>query len=187
MRGDEAELYRTLSPHVLRTVRSQVQTSSENIEDACHFAWLAFLRRSDDVERATARSWVTTTAIHEAYKLIKKQQRTASLDQVLESGLEPADTTPTAKPTRRAERREQIDLVQQLPDRQRRIVLLQAAGLSHAEIAHATGDTERTVQRQLYRARHSLAQLARTDSSPQRRLGIPPLSIRDQSAPVRKL
>jgi RNA polymerase sigma factor (sigma-70 family) len=188
MQGDEAELYRTLSPRVLRTVRRQVQTSVENVEDACHFAWAAFLRHTDHIAHEKTLSWITTTAIHEAYKLINKQQRVASLEQALHAGIEPADRTTTARPVERAELVEQLHLVRRLPDRQRRIVLLQAAGLTHAEIAHATGDTERTIQRQLQRARHTLNSLTRTaPTATTQGLRIASLSTRGPEPPVRRL
>jgi len=159
MRGDEAELYRTLSHRVLRLVRGQVRTTPENVEDACHFAWVAFLRRTDDVARDAALSWLTRTAIHETYKLIARQQRATSLEQALEAGPEPTAPTHASEPSELAQQHEQLELVRQLPKRQQRMVLLQAAGLSHAEIAATTGDTERMIQRQLYRARHTLARL----------------------------
>lgn len=40
--------------------------------------------------------------------------------------------------------------------REWRIVGLHAAGLSYTEVSRATGDSERTVQRQLIRGRHKL-------------------------------
>jgi len=164
MIGDEAELYRTLSAPVLQRVRQRVRTSPENIEDACHFAWVAFLRRSDEVARGAALAWLTTTAVHEAYKLISRGQRAGSLERALETGLEPP--APQRGPPEHAQDHEQLELLRQLPDRQQRIVILRAAGLNHAEISRATGDTERTVQRQLYRARATLAQLQQPGSTP---------------------
>jgi RNA polymerase sigma factor (sigma-70 family) len=188
MRGDEADLYRSLSPRVLRLVRAQVRTSTENIEDACHFAWVAFLRRSDDVAREGALTWLTRTAIHETYKLIAREQRAASLDQALEVGFDPAADSESSEPVDRAQQREQLALVRQLPDRQQRIVLLQAAGLSHGEIARVTGDTERTVQRQLYRARNTLAGLEWAEPA-QRRAArvIRPPPTRGATVPKRTL
>ena len=43
-----------------------------------------------------------------------------------------------------------------LPARQRRLLALQAFGLSYAEIAQREGCTPRTVERQLLRARRAL-------------------------------
>ncbi len=157
MVGDEAELYRALSPRVLQLVARRVRTSPENIEDACHFAWVAFLRRSGDVSRDATLAWLTTTAVHEACKLIKREQRADSLDQTLEDARDPRARG--HGPAGCAEDHEQLALLHQLPARQRRVLVLQAAGLSHAEIAQATGDTGRTVERQLHRARRTLVHL----------------------------
>ena len=43
-----------------------------------------------------------------------------------------------------------------LPERQRRLIALQAIGCSYAELAALTGDTPRTVDRQLARAKRRL-------------------------------
>ena len=43
-----------------------------------------------------------------------------------------------------------------LTGRERRLLGLQAAGYSYREISRATGDTVRTVERQLWRARRKL-------------------------------
>ena len=58
------------------------------------------------------------------------------------------------------EDREQLKLVRQLPERQQRILWLQGLGLSYEEIAAYTGDTPRTVQRQLLRGRRRIRELA---------------------------
>ena len=58
------------------------------------------------------------------------------------------------------EDREQLKLIRQLPERQQRILWLHALGLSYEEIAAYTGDTPRTVERQLLRGRSRLRELA---------------------------
>lgn len=58
-----------------------------------------------------------------------------------------------------AEAREALGLIAQLPERQQRIAALAVTGLSREEIAEVTGDTLRTVDRQLYRARAKLRDL----------------------------
>jgi DNA-directed RNA polymerase specialized sigma24 family protein len=47
-----------------------------------------------------------------------------------------------------------------LPERRRRLIWLQGLGFSYAEMAGVTGDSPRTVERQLRRARQELADLA---------------------------
>ena len=49
--------------------------------------------------------------------------------------------------------REALRAVAELPERQRHLLARQAAGLSHDELAADTGDSSRTIDRQLGRAR----------------------------------
>lgn len=49
-----------------------------------------------------------------------------------------------------------LEELRSLPERQRRILLLFAFGFTYVEIAERTGDTVRTVERQLCRARQGL-------------------------------
>ena len=59
-----------------------------------------------------------------------------------------------------AEQKSRLDSIQALPERQRRLLWLQGLGLSYREMAGETGMTRRTVERQLIRARSSLAKEA---------------------------
>src|SRR5205823_2013588 len=61
-------------------------------------------------------------------------------------------------PAERAELRDRLGELQLLSERQRRLVWLRAAGLSHVEMAAFTGDTLRTVQRQIARASERMRQ-----------------------------
>ena len=58
------------------------------------------------------------------------------------------------------EDRERLRLMRLLPERQQRILWLHALGLSYQEIAAYTGDTTRTVERQLLRGRARIRALA---------------------------
>ena len=55
------------------------------------------------------------------------------------------------------EQKHRLESIRALPERQRRLVWLQGLGLSYREMAGETGMTRRTVERQLMRARSSLA------------------------------
>jgi RNA polymerase sigma factor (sigma-70 family) len=146
MIGDEAELYRTLAPRLERIVRGQVRAPSEVVEDACHHAWTSFINHSESVGRDTALAWLVKTATRQAWKLNTRERREASLEAVAE----PLSQLPG--PDERVELRERLAELGGLPERQRRLVWLRAAGLSHVEMSAYTGDTVRTVQRQLLRA-----------------------------------
>jgi RNA polymerase sigma factor (sigma-70 family) len=161
MVGDEAELYRTLAPRLERIVRGEVRAPGEVVEDACHHAWTNFINHSETVERDTALAWLVKTAVRQAWKLNSRERREASL----EAAAEPLSQLPG--PDERVELRERLAELGRLPERQRRLVWLRAAGLSHIEMAAYTGDTVRTVQRQLLRAtdrmRELLAERARAE------------------------
>jgi len=55
------------------------------------------------------------------------------------------------------EQKDRLESIRLLPERQRQLVWLQGLGLSYREMAGETGMTRRTVERQLMRARSSLA------------------------------
>jgi DNA-directed RNA polymerase specialized sigma24 family protein len=52
--------------------------------------------------------------------------------------------------------RDQLSLVERLPERKRRILVLHSVGYSYEEVGAITGDTPRTVERQLRRAKRLL-------------------------------
>jgi RNA polymerase sigma factor (sigma-70 family) len=153
-RGDEAELYQRHHRALVRSVARSVNASGEVIEDACHTAWLILLRRQPDRDRVFG--WLRTVAIHEAYRLSGIERRDARLDAAVSSGAAVVGTDRVADA--RACLDELLDArvalarVAALPPRRRRLFALQIAGLSYAETATVTGDSVRTVDRQLRRA-----------------------------------
>lgn len=164
--GDIAELYRSLSGRVEQIVRRDVKAPDPVIEDACQFAWSRFVHHRDRVRRETALPWLVRTAVHEAFKLIRRDNRELSLDAALEttSGSALDDGLPlcvrTPAPEELLEHRERLAEIRRLPERQQRLLWLHAAGLSYAEMARYEGYTLRTVERQLLRAKHRLGREA---------------------------
>lgn len=159
VRGHEVELYEAHATRLLRIVAYHVRTTPENVEDACHFAWATLIRHADRVQRDAALTWLTVTATRYAYRLHRRQGRDVSLEAILEEGRPGAETPTNLAPERQVELRQELDLTQQLPCRERRMLWLQAAGLSYAEIADCTGASTRTVERQILRARRRLMEL----------------------------
>jgi RNA polymerase sigma factor (sigma-70 family) len=159
--GDVSELYRVLSGRVEQIVRLDVSAPDPVIEDACQFAWTRLVHHRHRVRRDSALPWLVKTAVHEAFKLIRRESRELSLDAVLdqcEPGLdEPAALSVRAPaPEDLIEQRERLAVIRRLPERQQRLLWLQAAGLSYAEMAAHEGSTLRTVERQLLRAKRGL-------------------------------
>lgn len=159
MLGDEAQLYRALAAKLERTVGVQVHAPREVIEDACHHAWAQLINHGDAVNRDTAFSWLATTAVRHAWKLSRREHRELSLEATADELGELSIPSPAPGPPERLEFREQLGHLAELPERQRRFIWLQAAGLTYVEMAAYTGDTVRTVDRQIVRATERIRQL----------------------------
>jgi len=161
MVADVGALYRVLAPRLEQTVRHQVRAPVAVVEDACQFAWYRLVCHAHRVEQETALAWLVTTAVHEALKLTRRDQRELSLDEQVDRHGELNVPANVPGPHERAEWREQLELLRRLPLRQQRLLWLQAAGLSYGEIAaRQPGLTERTVERQIHRGRSRLRSAA---------------------------
>lgn len=165
-RSTEAQLYDAYAERLLRIVGSQVRTAHENVEDACHFAWAKYLSHADHVDPGAARVWLMRTAIRQAWKLDGRQRRDASLEAAADDGGELPMPSRLPGPAERAEHRDRLHQLTQLSERQQRLVWLQAAGLSYVEMAAYTGDSVRTVERQVLRAIHRVRELQDERSQP---------------------
>jgi RNA polymerase sigma factor (sigma-70 family) len=159
--GDVGELYGSLAGRLEQIVRLDVRASDAVIEDACQFAWYRLLQHSHRVQRETAMAWLARTAVHEAFKLVRRDRRELSLEAVLADGGQAAFAIAPATPQELLEYRERIRELRRLPKRQQRVVWLQAFGLSYVEMAAHEGCTRRTVDRQLQRARAGLRDRSR--------------------------
>jgi RNA polymerase sigma factor (sigma-70 family) len=127
------------------------------IEDACQTAWSRLIRHSERVRGEAALSWLATTAVREAWRLTRRDAREVSLDAELERTEEMSLACRVQGPAELFELRERLAEVEHLPERQQRLVWMRAVGMSYVEMAEGTGDTKRTVERQLLRARRRLA------------------------------
>jgi RNA polymerase sigma factor (sigma-70 family) len=154
--GDVGELYRTLSRRLEQLVTLNVRAPDSVIEDACQFAWTRLVHHRDRVRRETALPWLVTTAVHEAFKLVRRGGRELSLDTALEHGGESAVRVRAPGPDELFEYRERLAEVRRLPQRQQRLLWLHAAGLTYAEMAVHEDCSERTVERQLLRAKQGI-------------------------------
>jgi RNA polymerase sigma factor (sigma-70 family) len=155
---DVAALYADGANHVREIVRREVRATEPVIEDACQIAWARFVDQRSRVARDSAIAWLATTAIHEARRTVRRGQRWCSLDALLDEfddlpGI--VGTAPSAAEV--AALRLRLGALRSLSHRQRRLVWLAGLGLSYGEIGAATGDSVRTVERQLGRARRRLA------------------------------
>jgi RNA polymerase sigma factor (sigma-70 family) len=156
MLGDIDGLYVALADRLERIVRMDVRASDAVIEDACQFAWSRLVHHVGRVRSESALTWLARTAIHEAFKLIRRDGRELSLELAADEspGLILAAVSPG--PDELIEQRERLDSLRHLPERQQRMLWLQGIGLSYADIARDTGCTTRTVERQLLRAKQAM-------------------------------
>jgi RNA polymerase sigma factor (sigma-70 family) len=150
------ELYGALSRRLERIVRLDVSAPEPVIEDACQFAWSRLVHHSGRVRRDSALTWLARTAVHEAFKLIRRDGRDLSLDEAADATGEWPVVSTAPGPDELLEQRQRLEQIATLPERQQRLLWLHGVGLSYAEIAASTGCTARTVERQLKRARRTM-------------------------------
>jgi DNA-directed RNA polymerase specialized sigma24 family protein len=80
MVADVGERYGELALRVERMVQRDVRAPVPVIEDACQFAWSRLVCHAHRVEHGTALTWLARTAVHEALKLTRREQRELSLE-----------------------------------------------------------------------------------------------------------
>lgn len=134
---------------LLRQVSKYTPASPETVEDACAYAWLQWTRLRPNESRGW--QWLFLVAWREAWRLHRIETRRAdrTVDLVAAEHLEDRRLDPDPPVALR-------DALAALRPRQRRLLTMHAAGLRYEEITVATGDSFRTVDRQLVRARATL-------------------------------
>lgn len=137
-------------------VRCGVLAPEAVIEDACQVAWSRLLHHQERVSRDRAVAWVITTALHEAFKCVRRSDRELSLDQLVEETGDLCLHRTTPPVDEAAETRIRLELLDALPERQQRLLWLQAVGFGYGEMAARTGASVRTVERQLVKGRARL-------------------------------
>jgi RNA polymerase sigma factor (sigma-70 family) len=153
---DVAALYPQLSARLLSLVARNVIAPPAVIEEACQVAWSQLHTHRGRVESRGVFGWLATTAMREALRMLRLQKREASLEDPVHWAEVIALPVPAPGPDRVVEMREQLAEVRQLPVRQRQMLWLHGLGYEYGEISAQTGDSRRTVERQLLRAKRSL-------------------------------
>lgn len=152
-----ADLYAELAPQLERIVNANVRASSTLLEEACQTAWTWLVAERDSLTPGTELGWLAITATREALRLVRTQRRDLSLEQERGEEGELLELVVEPGPERVIEMRERLAEVRRLPPRQQRLVMLQGFGYRYSEISAVTGDSCRTIDRQLVRARRKLA------------------------------
>jgi RNA polymerase sigma factor (sigma-70 family) len=155
------ELYVELQPRLWRILTTNLQISEALLEDACQTAWIVLLIFRASIEPGSELGWLSTTATRYALKLQRAQLEVEPLDELAQL-VELARYRPLDPgPGHAIETLERLAEIRELPARQRRLVWLQGLGYEYVEIAAATGESRRTVERQLLRAHKRLADRSR--------------------------
>ncbi len=157
-----AALYAELQPKLLRILTANLAAPAWVYDEACQSAWGSLLLHSAQVRPGGELGWLTTTATHAALRTLRHER----LEEAPEEPADPIDLaerralSPATDPEQALELRDRLAEVHRLPPREQRALMLQGFGYDYAEIAAVTGDSRRTVTRQLTRARQRLARAA---------------------------
>src|SRR3954451_3981808 len=134
-RGDEAELFRAYNDELVRTVaRAVVTPNMQTVEDACAFAWAAFLEHQPDRER-NWQGWMFPVAQRQAWFLEGQRLEHTGLRT---TGPPAPHTHEAPTPVDPMETWTDIDdalsIGRELPPRLQRIAILRALGFNYPEI-----------------------------------------------------
>ena len=162
--GEVAELYARSAGLVRGQVCSEVTASEAVIDDACQFAWIRLLHHRHRVGRDRAVSWLITTALHEVFKLVRRDGHDLSLEELMEDTGDLRINRTAPPPEEAVGARQRLELLRELPERQERLIWLQGLGFNYPEMATEADMTVRTVERQLMKARRNLHLLEAGDA-----------------------
>ncbi|HEX3688282.1 MAG TPA: sigma factor-like helix-turn-helix DNA-binding protein [Solirubrobacteraceae bacterium] len=151
-----AALYARSAGVVRGRVCSEVTASEAVIDDACQFAWVRLLHHGHRVGRDRAVSWLITTALHEVFKLVRRDGHDLSLEQLMEETGDLRINRTAPAPQEVVGARLRLELLRELPERQERLMWLRGLGFGYPEMAVETDMTFRTIDRQLTRARRNI-------------------------------
>jgi len=152
-------LYRDLQPQLVRILASSLQAPEWVIDDACQTAWSSLLQRRPVLGPGGELGWLSTTATRAALRLLRRERRAEVQGEPVSVARLQDSRVAQAGPEHSIELRERLAEIRRLPVRQQRVVLLHGFGYEYGEIAAVTGETPRTVARQLTRARQRLLRL----------------------------
>jgi DNA-directed RNA polymerase specialized sigma24 family protein len=124
--------YERQPDRLLRQVSRYTPASPETVEDACAFAWLQWARLRPDQSRASR--WLFLVAWREARRLHHIEARDADRTVGLAASERLEDRRLDPEPSVALR-----DALARLRPRQRRLLTMQAAGLTYGEMAAATG------------------------------------------------
>lgn len=156
-RSDALEaIYPRLHPELKRIVISNLGVSDAVLEEACQVAWGELALRRAEVRPGRELGWLATVAMRSALRLQRGHRREVSLDEEENRQRLTEIGSVGLGPECADDVRDRLAAVGELPVRQRRMVMMHGFGYRYEEIAARTGDSRRTVERQVLRAKARL-------------------------------
>lgn len=157
--AEVAELYARSAGLVRGQLCNEVSAPEAVIDDACQFAWIRLLHHRHRVGRDGVVSWLITTARREVFKLVRRDEHDLSLEELMEETGDLCITRTAPEPDQAVGARLRLELLQELPERQERLMWLRGLGFSYPEMATEAATTVRTVERQLMKAQRKIRTL----------------------------
>jgi len=147
------------------------------IEDACQMAWTRLLQRPDITLDARGFGWLTTVAVHEAWRLgpVTQEQPAGALTSPADCNRkpgerpEPADTDHRGTAERALDHIEHDDRLQAmraLKPSEREALYLNGLGYTYREITRLSGATYTAVNRRIREGRAALRRQISDDHGP---------------------
>lgn len=146
--GDEGALFERYGARLRRATQLNVNTSPDIVDDACSFAWMKFL--ANQPRRETAFGWLKTVARNEALRLDGLARDLAPLPG--EDAAAPHPISHRGRPETMQGMIEVTERLAELPQRERELVFLTAAGWRYQELADQEGISHTRVNQLLARA-----------------------------------
>ena len=162
-----AAFYVLNADDLLKVVRRSLHGPDAMVEDACSHAWCQLLQNDHVVLDHHGFAWLYCVALREGYRLSAKARRRPRTGPLVSD----ADVWEAVE--QRLDHKERAELVRGMRPRRREILVLQAAGLSYTEIARATNNSVRTIDRQLRLSRAELRRLMNEASNGNRHSSEP--------------
>jgi len=151
-----AAFYARESGRLMARVTAELAGNRALAEDACQTAWLALLGREDVALDASGGAWLHAVALTAGARAARGRDVPAQPVLDHEAGRAAEESEPCERVVELEELAGRRARLLSVAARQRTLLGLQGLGLSYEEISELTGDSYRTVQRQLLRGRAAL-------------------------------
>jgi DNA-directed RNA polymerase specialized sigma24 family protein len=170
-RGDEPELYLKFNRLLVAKIAHVVVAQREDVEDACAFAWVQFLRHQPDREQ-NWQGWLFRTAQREAWRLTAIRHRDWRLTSETPDR-ELTDSDPAVRLQLRQDFQEAMGQLKQLPKPMQEVVLVASQVRRHRDVGEILDIPETRVGYLLSSAGAALGEAAERRAERERPVASP--------------